>query len=295
MFVPPLKNLKGTAARSAWDTHLQTALAALKNLSPANADQTLDTCLAAWEKGSAVLAADPAYQAAERYCIRQFYLWKIYSAFDALGLGKEAERKVYNRARDVLDETPGAARPTDQSFAEGEQLIKNTLNHLRDVALFYQNATNAADGLESFSAAAAAPLPDLPPSTGDFFCTVQLPPAMPADQARQFWQKFLADNTLVRLVTVGSGPAVRDVVDRADPIFFSPGGAQKPGRCLWVETPAIQPDVLQWLQQQAVGQPDTVRCIFLKASGKLSNVLRTADTIDETALLHEFLKATQTN
>ena len=293
MFKITLSNPKGINKQAAWDANFQAALTALQSFNATTVDAALDKSLSEWEKGSAGLAADPAYQAVERYCIRQSYLWKIYAPIEAKGLGKEADRKVYNRAKDVLAETPKAAQPADVRFAEGDDLIKNTLDHLREVDIFYQQATSPAVALESFRTDPS--LPDLPPSDADFLCTVKLPIGMPLNKARHFWQQFMADNSLVRLVALGGDDSMQDIVTNiADPTFFDPGGNLNPGRCLWVEIQDIQKEVRQWLQQQGAGQADQVRCVFIKASGKLSSVLKTTDTIDETAIIDEFLKAATT-
>ncbi len=288
MFNASFNTFKGLPAAAEWLKQYQRALDAARARST-SADAALDTALDRWRNANTLLLADTKYHAAERYCIQQQFLLQVYDAYSAKHPGVPADRTVLNRAREVLDATPVNARPTDLSFLEGPGMIEKMLDHLRKVAAFYAAATAhpAADGLESINGA----LPDLPPVSDGFLCTVAVKPETDAALARHFWGQFKALNTLVRLVTLGNDAPARAAIEAADPIFFRPDGGQKPGRCLWVQKQEIHPDIHQWLKDQGFAAAETARCVFIKASGKLSAVLTKTDIIDETALLDEFLKA----
>lgn len=289
MFATPLAHPKGINPRASWAESFQAALDALTSFTAATAEQALDKSLEAWERGSAGLALDQSYQPKECYCIRQQVLWKIYARLKAGNAADAGARKIYNRAKDVLEETPEPAQPGDLTFTQGDGLIEKMLQHLKAVDAFYQNLTQPDTGL--LESAHETPGPALPPTSDGFLCTLVLKTGMDAGQARRFWQQFLAQNTQVRMITLGSDALAQDASTLADPIFFSPGGAQKPGRCLWVQIADVQPDVRQWLQSQGFAQPEQARCIFVKASGALSAVLKASDIIDETAVLDEFFNA----
>jgi|GEM_PF-2387113 len=294
MFATPTPFL-GIRPNIAWATDFLAALKVPDTLAADTLDAALAACLDTWTRAGAGLAADAGYQATERYCIRQSFLWKIYTVFVERGLGEKAAPPIYERGLDVLAETPAAAQPTDQAFLQIAPPIPALLEHLHAIGLYYAQALNPAtlDGLESFVAEAppVLPPPVLPPTSPGYLCTLVLKSDTNAELARQFWKLFMAQNTLVRLVTLGRDEQAREATEIADPIFFSPGGAQKPGRCLWAQPTSLLPDIQEWLRKQGFAHPETARCIFIRANGTLSAVLKKTDTIDDFAISDEFFNA----
>jgi len=296
MFATPTPFL-GIRPNIPWASDFLAALTVPDTLAADTQDAALATCLDTWARASAGLAADAGYQASERYCIRQSFLWKIYSIFADRGLGEKAGPVIYERGLDVLAETAAAAQPEDQAFLQAAAPQTALLEHLQAVALYYAQALNPGmlDGLESFSAETPPPpiVPPLvlPPTSPGYLCTLVLKSDTNAELARQFWKLFMAQNTLVRLVTLGRDEQAREAAEIADPIFFSPGGAQKPGRCLWAQPANLLPEVHGWLRNQGFAQPETACCIFVRANGTLSAVLKKTDTIDDFAISDAFFNA----
>ena len=291
MFNKSFTNFKGLPSQAEWLNRYRQALDTLQgNTGPKD---VLNAALDRWREANALLAADPQYHAAERYCIQQQFLGQISDAYAARFPQTPAGRTILNCAREVLEATPAAARPLDQSFLQLPGIIQKTLDHLQQVAAFYRQTSGVAAGRESLESfhASLVNLPDPPATSAGFLCTFVLKADVDIFLARHFWTRFKALNTQVRLVTLGDDAAARQAAETADPIVFAPGGAQKPGRCLWVQKQDLHPDVHQWLQEQGFAQVDAARCVFMKATGKLSAVLKKTDIIDETAVLDEFFNA----
>lgn len=281
----------GIRPRASWAADFQTAQQVPDGLTPDTAAEALQASLEAWTRACAGLAADAGYQAAERYCIRQAFLGKIHAAFEAQGLGEAVAPVICEHALDVLSETPKAAQPEAQDFLDAtDDQTTALLTHLQAVGAYYAQtaAPETLDGLESFVAEAPPPLP---PTSAGFLCTYVLKADADIETARRVWQQFVAQNTAVRLVTLGADATSSEAAHTADPIFFSPGGAQKPGRCLWAQPSVLLPDVHRWLQEQGFAQPETAKCIFLRADGRLSGVLTTTDLIDDFAISDGFFNA----
>jgi hypothetical protein len=284
MFTSALTNLKGIKANSAWDAHFKAAAAAFKPFNAATLDQTLAKSLSAWEKGSAGLAADPTYQAVERYCIRQSYLWQIYAAIEAHGKGQDVSRTIFNRAKDVLEETPRAGQPADRSFLEGENLIRRTMEHLRLLSNFYQTALRAAAGLESATAA-------LEPSPGFQALTTIEANANPV-QAEAMLQKLLSDNTRVRSILLGANQA--DAADILDNCIFDPGAGLATGHALWVKSHSLlRTSISTWLGAVIPHEYEKVRCIFMSPLGKPSGLLAVTDSLSFVTVSLKIVQAAQ--
>jgi hypothetical protein len=221
MFTPELTAPIGINQQTAWAEQFRSAVASAGSASPSTLDQALAAALAAWARGSAGLAADVAYRASERYCIRQSQLWQIYAAIEDRGLGAAISRTIFNRARDVVDETPLAAQPADRSFLEGENVIRKTLEHLRVVAAFYAGALQAGSGQENI----AGPLP---PSNGFQVLTALEATANPL-QADALFRRFIADNQYVRGILLGDDATPAGRYSGRLLVRFRPGHRLGPG------------------------------------------------------------------
>ncbi len=232
---------------------------------------------------------DAGLSAAERYCLRQFFLWKVYAAFEQRGLGTLVAETIARYGLDVIEETPLSGLPTEASGLRLGHFPEDVLKHIKAVHDYY-SAQVPADLPETTSAAPIAVL-RLPTTSEGYLCTVVLPAEMNISLARTMWRQFLQENTAVRLIVVGRSAAAQAAVDIADPIFFAPGGAQKPGRCLWAQTASLTPDICRWLEQQGYPQPAQALCIVLRANGTLSTVFKQSDVIDEFALSEAFFNA----
>ncbi len=285
MFTQALTNPRGINAQATWNAHFQTALTALQAANPDALDQAFNTSLAEWETGSGGLATDPSYQAVERYCIRQSYLWQIYAAIEQLGKGDTVSRTIFNRAKDVLEETPPAAQPADRSFLEGDNLIRRTLEHLRQVAIFYPAALRAAGGLES------AQLP-LDPSPGFQALTVLEADTDPA-QAEKILQRLWDDNQRVRAILLGAD-ATADSADILDNCIFDPGAGLATGHALWVKSyTLLRASISTWLGAHIPHDYAAVRCIFMSPLGKPSGLLTLADPFNFTSVSLKIVQAAQ--
>lgn len=285
MFTQALTNPRGINAQAAWDAHFQAALTTLQAANPDALEQAFATSITEWETGSGGLATDPSYQAMERYCIRQNYLWQIYATIEQLGKGDTVSRTIFNRAKDVLEETPPAAQPADQSFLQGDNLIRRTLEHLRQVALFYPAAIRAAGGLES------AQLP-LEPSPGFQALTLLAPDADPA-QAEKTLQRLWANNERVRALLLGAD-ATADSADILDNCIFDPGAGLATGHALWVKSHTLlRSSISTWLGAQIPHDYATVRCIFMSPQGKPSGLLKLTDPFDFASVSLKIVQAAQ--
>ncbi len=286
MFAQTLVNLKGINAQAAWDAHFQAALSAFKPFQAATLDQALEKSLLQWEKGSAGLAADHAYQAAERYCIRQIYLWKIYAIVETNGKGDTISRTIFNRAKDVLKETPAAAQPTDQSFLEGDNLIRRTLEHLRQLSVFYTNTLRTNNGLESTGAG-------LQPSPGFQALTVLEANADPT-QSETVLHRLLGDNSRVRSVLLGADAS--DGADILDNCIFDPGAGIATGHALWVKSfSLLRATISTWLGAQIPHDYEQVRCIFMSPKGKPSGLLLKTDALSFVTVSLKIVQAAQSD
>jgi len=282
MFTQALTNLRGINAQSAWDVRFKAGLAALQAANPNTIDQAMNTSLAEWEKASGALAADHAYQALERYCIRQAYLWQIYAAAEALGKGDAVSRTIFNRAKDVLEETPLAAQPADRSFLEGENVIRRTLEHLRQVAVFYPNALRAGAGLESAQ-------PPLEPSPGFQALTVVEAGANPV-QAENLLHRLWADNGRVRAILLGAD-ADANILDNC---IFDPGAGLATGHALWLKSHTLlRPAISTWLGAHIPHEYDKLRCIFMSPKGKPSGLLTKAEAFSFVTVSLKIVQAAQ--
>ncbi len=281
----------GLRPKASWLAAFQAAARLPEGLTPGDVPVALDSSLTQWWAGSAALAADAGYSAAERYCIRLAFLWKAYQAFKAAGFGEQAAERIASAVLDVVEETPAASRPTESAHLTAVAAFPEALlAHLKAVHDYYTtHALLQEEALESAEATTAPLL--LPLSSAGFLCTVVLPADMEVSTARALWRQFMRENTAVRLITVGADAAAREAAETADPIFFAPGGGQKPGRCLWAQPAGLTPDIHQWLQQQGYAQPAQARCIVLRANGTLSTVLTRTDVIDDFAISEAFFNA----
>lgn len=284
MFTLTLTNPKGINAQAAWDGEFKLAVTTAQTPDAPDLDQVLNKSQSDWEKGSAGLAIDPAYQAVERYCIRQSYLWQIYAAFDAQGKGGDVSRVIFNRAKDVIEETPVAARPADLSFLEGDNLIRRTLEHLRQVAIFYANTLQQASGLESTNAA-------LQPSPGFQALTV-LEADSDSNQAETILQALLTDNERVRGILLGAdAPGDADILDNC---IFDPGAGIESGWALWVKNHTLlRTSVSTWLGAVIPHEYDQLRCIFISPMGKPSGVLTAAEDFSFVTVSLKIVQAAQ--
>ncbi|MEZ4940916.1 MAG: hypothetical protein R3D58_08605 [Saprospiraceae bacterium] len=285
MFTQALTNPRGINAQAAWDAHFQTALTTLQAANPDALDQALAASLTEWETGSGGLATDPSYQASERYCIRQSYLWQLYAAIEQLGKGAAVSRTIFNRAKDVLEETPPAAQPADRSFLEGDNLIRRTLEHLRQVAIFYPAAIRAASGLESAS-------PPLDPSPGFQALTLLDADADPA-QAEKTLQRLWADNGRVRAILLGAD-ATADSADILDNCIFDPGAGLATGHALWVKSyTLLRASISTWLGAEIPHDYLQVRCIFLSPRGKPTDLIAVGAPFDFVTVSLKIVQAAQ--
>lgn len=284
MFTPTLSNPKGIKKQASWANEFQAALNALQPFDPAKLDQLLATSLDAWSRGSAGLATEVGYQAAERYCIRQSYLWQIYAAIEAKGKGADASRTIYNRARDVVDETPFTARPADLSFLEGDNLIRKTLEHLRSAQVYYAQTLKSAGGLEN----ATGPLP---PSGNFQALTVVEANADPA-QAEAMLQRFLGDNQYVRAILLGDDAGNGATI--LDNCIADPGAGITPGCALWVKSyTLLRVQISTWLGALQQHDYNQVRCIFMSAKGKPTDFLSKTDPLSFATVSREIVQAAQ--
>lgn len=140
MFSKPHPAFQGLPTDAAWLTHLEASLAFLRPPPPSDPAEALAASLREWDRGSLLLANDARYQAKEQYCLRQSFLWEIYQHMAVYTPGDTLSRIIYDRACAVLDQTFSAHRPIDLSFREGENGMQKMLEHLSDVATFYQTA-----------------------------------------------------------------------------------------------------------------------------------------------------------
>lgn len=290
MFSPTPKFL-GLRPRASWVTAFQAAVHLPEGLTPGDVPIALDGSLTQWWAGSAGLAADAGYSAAERYCLRLFFLWKIYQAFEARGLGDRVAERLVSAVLDAVQETPTIGRPTEAAaLTAAATSAEAVLAHLKAVHDYYKQHALPSDEHPEAAEASLVPLL-LPPTSAGFLCTVVLPAEMDVSMARGLWRQFLRENTAVRLITLGADAAGREAAETADPIFFAPGGGQKPGRCLWAQPAGLLPDIHQWLQQQGYAQAANARCIVLRANGLLSAVLTKTEVIDDFAISDAFFNA----
>ncbi|MBK8923235.1 MAG: hypothetical protein IPM81_17280 [Saprospirales bacterium] len=240
--------------------------------------------LAAWARGSAGLAADVAYRASERYCIRQSQLWQIYAAIEDRGLGAAISRTIFNRARDVVDETPLAAQPADRSFLEGENVIRKTLEHLRVVAAFYAGALQAGGGQENI----AGPLP---PSNGFQVLTALEATANPL-QADALFRRFIADNQYVRGILLGDDAT--PLAGILDDCLFDSGQAIDSGRGLWVKSHALlRAQISTWLGVHIPHDYAQLRGVFVSPLGKPTGVLTKTEPFNFTTVSLKIVQAAQ--
>ncbi|MCS6929915.1 MAG: hypothetical protein NZM43_10530 [Saprospiraceae bacterium] len=287
MYATPPKFI-GFRRRSEWLTAFQVATCLPAFLAPGDIPVALASSLSHWLNGSGLLAAEAGYSAAERYCLRIAFLWKIYQAFETAGFGEQVAEAIARNALDVLEETPVFGRPIDSESLFLAPFPEAVLAHVKAVHEYY--LAHAPIRELEFGCPPLAVI-SLPFSSPGFLCTVVLPAEMSVERARRLWRQFMRENTAVRLILLGSDPAACEVAKIADPIFYAPGGGQKPGRCLWSQLPGLAPDIHQWLRQQGYANPEYARCIILKASGTLSTVLTNTDAIDEFVLSEAFFNA----
>ncbi len=288
MFPTPPRFI-GLRSRSPWLRAFRRATRLPERLTLGDVDVALSSSLTQWWMGSGLLAADAGYSAAERYCIRMAFLLRIYRAFAARGFAEQVAATIAERALDVLEETPVGSQPTAAAGLRLAPFPEAVLAHVEAVYDYYRNHEPAIEGFPP-RVLAAEPV-TLPLTSPGFLCTVVLPADMDVALGRSLWRQFMRENTCVRLLTLGADAGVREIVETADAIFFSPGGGQRPGRCLWVQPVALEPDIHQWLLQQGCDAPTQVRCIVLSVRGALSTVLRKTDTIDDFALSEAFFNA----
>lgn len=283
MFAHPLTNLQTPPTGIPGQTLFQAALTTLQPFNPDHLDEHLENALGSWAKGSAELAAAPNITAEEKYCIRQNILWRLYVTIETHGLGADIARTIYNRARTVIDETPVAARPLDLSFLEGDNLIRKTLEHLRQLAVFYQNLFPKGVVLDNNSF--------LPPSAG-FRKTTVIEANLPQEQAEAQLQKFLADNHYVRAILLGDDPVAAAGAVPLDNRLNIPGGGIDPGRGLWVKSyTLLRPHISTWLGAVIPHDYAQVRCIFISPKGKPSSFLNKTTPLDPANISSEILDA----
>lgn len=289
MFSTPPRFL-GLRPKAGWLAAFRAAVQLPDALTPGDVPVVLASCLTHWMAGSGALAADAGYSATERYCIRLTFLQQIYQAFEERGFAELVAEEVARWVLAVLEETPAGSRPPDGAALATAPFPEAALAHNKAVCAYY---TAHAPLGEEMLLLAEKPVtsPRLPITSPGFLCTVVLPADMEPALARLLWREFLRENTAVRLITVGADTAAREAAETADPIFFSPGGGQKPGRCLWVQPAALKPDIQDWLRQQAYPNPANARCMVLRANGVLSSVLTVSDVIDDFAISNAFFNA----
>ncbi len=289
MFSTPPRFL-GLRPKAGWLAAFRAAVRLPDTLTPGDVPVVLASCLTHWMAGSGALAADAGYSATERYCIRLTFLQQIYQDFDKHGFAELVAEEVARWVLAVLEETPAASRPADAAALAAAPFPEVALAHAKAVRAYY--TAHAPLSEEMLLLANRPPaLPRLPITSPGFLCTVVLPANMEPALARLLWREFLRANTAVRFITVGADTAAREAAETADPIFYSPGGGQKPGRCLWVQQAALKPDIQNWLCQQAYPNPADVRCMVLKANGTLSSVFTVLDVIDDFAVSNAFFNA----
>ncbi len=289
MFSTTVKFL-GLRPKATWVAAFKAAVHLPENLTLGDVPVALANCLMQWMTGSGSLATDAGYSAAERYCLRQAFLWKIYQAFEVRGWGNQVAEDIARCALDVVEETPPSGRPLHADALALSPFPQAELDHLKAVYEYYISCAPMAEDIMEGSEAFVASL-SLPVSSQGFMCTVVLPADMNIHYARHLWRRFMQENTAVRLITLGADAAAREAAETADPIFFAPGGGQRPGRCLWAQPVALTPDIHAWLRQQGYTTPEKARCIVLKANGTLSSVLTTSDIIDDFAISDAFFNA----
>ncbi|TNE56720.1 MAG: hypothetical protein EP344_11970 [Bacteroidetes bacterium] len=284
MFTTPLTNPVGPKPGSAWAAHFDAALAALNDLIPESLDTSLENSLGEWTQGSGALATDMSYGAAERYCIRQAQLWRIYVRLADAGLGEDVSRPIFNRAKQVVEETPETARPADLGFLEGSNLIRKTLEHLRQVAVYYPQALRAANGLESAAGA-------LPPSA-DFQVTTVLEADADPAQSENMFRRFLEHNENVRSILLGADAA--DAADILDNCLYDPGAGITPGQVLWIKSHALlRTSISTWLGATIPHEYEQVRCVFMSPLGKPSGLLQLADDLSFVTVSLQIVEAAQ--
>ncbi|MCS7035991.1 MAG: hypothetical protein RMJ33_10415 [Saprospiraceae bacterium] len=280
----------GLRPKAPWAAAFQAAARLPEGLTAGDVPVALASSLTQWLSGSGALVADAGYSAAERYCLRLVFLWKIYQAFEAQGFGAQVAEEIARSVLDVVEETPGAGRPLEAAGLAMAAFPGAVLAHLKSVHDYYRAYAPTDEAILGTAGVTPAPLL-LPLTSPGFMCTVALPADMDVGLARELWRQFMRENTAVRLITVGAEAAAREAAETADPIFFAPGGGQKPGRCLWAQLAGLMPDIHQWLQQQGYAHPSDARCIVLRANGNLSAVLTKTDVIDDFALSEAFFNA----
>lgn len=281
MFAKPLTVYKDIDLAIPWLAPFQISLQALTSVHSPNTSEALEASFREWEHMTIALTADTRYDPREQYCIQQSCLWKIYAATERQEMEENVGRMVYNRACKVLEQTPVESRPADLTFREGDQLIQKMLEHLRSVALFYQQAV--AGTLQ-----VGEPV-GLPPSPG-FHRTNVLEAATEPTLANAFWQTFLADNQYVRTILLGDDAAAG--AKTVDNRLNKPGGGITPGRGLWVKSYSLlRPKISSWLAAALPHDYEQVRCIFISPKGKPVSFLTKSDPLDQLNVSAELLKA----
>ena len=270
MFSEPLTVFKGTQDLS-WMAPFQSSLRALQSQPLPDAAEALAASLQEWEHIETALSTDAHYDLREEYCIQQSGLWEIFAATRRHRMEGAVGRIIYNRACKVLERTPTPARPANLAFREGDHVIRKMLDHLHDVAIFYQSKLPAATK--------PGDAPPIPPSPG-FHRTNVLEAATEPTLANAFWQTFLADNQYVRTILLGDDVAAGATL--VDNRLNKPGGGITPGRGLWVKSYSLlRPKISSWLAAALPHDYEQVRCIFISPKGKPVSFLTKTDALDQ--------------
>lgn len=271
MFSEPHPAFKGLPNNASWLTHFEASLAFLQPPPPPDPAEALAASLREWERGSLLLANDADYQAKEKYCIQQTFLWEIYQHMDRHAIGTTLPRIIYHRACAVLEQTFPPHRPISLRFREGENRMRKMLEHLRSIATFYQAALQDDSEVESLPPDQVLPSPGFRKTT---VLEATLDPAL----AEEAWHTFLADNQSVRTILLGDEVASgAGIVDKCLTI---PGAGITPGKGLWVKTyTLLRPAISTWLGAAIPHDYDQVRCIFISPTGKLVGILSKTDPL----------------
>lgn len=286
MFPKEFSKFSGVDLKANWYLQLQNALNNISTQKTTESKDLLSQSIDLWDKASELLMADLRFNASEKYCIRQSYLCQMMDIIKKRFPLFAVSRIIFPRAKKVFEDTPAAARPIDQAFLAGDNVIHKTLLHLHVVNTFYQPF------LHPNPVVAAVPMPDLPVSSDGFKCTYVAKPDLNQAITKHFWESFLKLNTMVRICLIGNEAQAKEAVQIIDPISNQPGAGLAPGRCIWFQIPdAIRPELEKWLKDQGNNNLDEIRCIFIKKTGKLSSVLKKSDIIDFVAVADEYLNA----
>jgi len=253
---PPVSIFKGVQPDAPEFARFQSSIKSLPSQPPLTNAQALEKILEDWEQFSRIIATSSLYDPREQYCLQQSWLWEIYAAAKREQIADEASRTIYNRACKVLEHTPSPARPTDLSFRTGDDLIRKMLEHLHQVAEFYQTALHTT---MQRSAQMPAPTPGFQRSN---VLETTDDPAL----AEELLQVFLGDNQYVRTILLGDATSGATIVDNCLTI---PGDPIVPGRGLWIKSHTLlRKTISAWLGAVLSHDYDQVRCIFISPKGQ---------------------------